>query len=367
MRVFKKLTAVVLALVMVLSLSACIHKKDEIAVTVGDVEFTSAYYMCALMSANSEGQQKVSESDDLSDAEKNGEVEIDYYSKKIEKKSFVKWVEERAIEMLKEVAAYKILCKENKIELTDEQKKEAEEAIDYYWNSYGYSQYFGINGVAESTYRNFTLDSYYAEEYFMSIYGKEGKEAIDAKDVNKEITDNYILVDIAQEQYEENATDAQKKTLKKTMQGYADEIKNGKKTFADVYKKLNNITDEEDTHEHEEDAVEPKNKYARILGAEGTGSNFENQYYDTFKKYKVGEPKVIEAEDGSGVLLVIKRDIDKDQYYMDYVDTYARHAIADEEFNKEIKAYAAKLEVKINKYALSQFKVKKIKVPQASY
>lgn len=365
MKVLKRLTALVLAILMVLSLSACIHKKDEIAVTVGDVEFTSAYYMCALISANSEAKQKVSESDDLSEAEKNGEKEIDYYSKKIDKKSFVKWVEDRAVEMLKEIAAYKTLCKENKIELTDEQKTEAQEAASYYWNNNGYSSYFGPNGVGEETYNRFTEDSYYAEEYFMSIYGEEGSKAIAAKKVTKEITDNYILVDVLQSQYAEDATDAQKKSQKETLEKNAKSIKNGEKSFAEIYRQINGIEEEE--HDHDEDTVEPVNEYATILGAEGTGSNYESEYYDKFKGYKVNAPKVIELEDGSGVLLVIRRNINKDKYYMNMLDSNARHALADEEFDKEIDAYAAKLEINVNKYAVSQFKVKEIVVPEASY
>ena len=60
MKFIKKLAAVLLAAVMVLSICGC-HQKNEIAVTVGDYEYTSAYYMCALVSAYSEGQSEVYE------------------------------------------------------------------------------------------------------------------------------------------------------------------------------------------------------------------------------------------------------------------------------------------------------------------
>lgn len=362
MKMFKRLLAVALVLVMVLSLSACIHKKDEIAVTVGDEKFTSAYYMCALITAETEAKQKVQEGE-LTEEEQQGN--IDYYSKKIDDKNYVTWVEDRAVEMIKEIAAYRTLCKNNKIELTDEQKSEAEEVTDYYWDSYGYSQYFEPNGVGKETYKKFTLDSYYAEEYFQYVYGEEGTKALTKKDVEKEITDNYILVDRVSSSYTDDQTDDQKKAMKKLLQKEADLIKDGEKTFEEVYKQYNDVSDEEEEHDHDEETVEPKNKYAQIIGSEDT--SYASTDYDTFKKYKVGTPKVIELEDGSGCELVIKRNIKKDQYYMDMLDAYARHALADEDFEKEISEFAKTLKLDVNKYATKQFKVKEIIVPETTY
>lgn len=363
MKAIKRITALVLVALMTLSLSACIHKKDEVAVTVKDVKFTSAYYMCALVNAKAEAQQKVSESDSLSDEEKNGTKTIDYFSKKIDKKKFSDWVEDRAIEMLKEIAAYKLLCKENKLELTKEQKDEAAQAVSYYWDNYGYSQYFEPNGVSRDTYAKYTEDSYYSEVYFQSIYGKEGNKAIKIEDVNKNITDNYILIDQISITYEENATDDAKANNKKTLEAYADEIKKGKKTFIDIYKAHNEIKDEENTSTAEGE-VKPINTYASVFGAKDT--SFESEYYDTFKKYEYDTPTVLENNEKTGVMLVIKRDISKDKYFMDYLDNFARHSIADEDFEKEVDAYAKKLNADVSKYALSQFSVKKIVEPSAS-
>ena len=67
--------------------------------------------MCALINADSEAKSKVKES--LSDS--GSKTDIDYYSKKVEDKDFVKWVEDTALENLKKIAAYKTLCEENKL------------------------------------------------------------------------------------------------------------------------------------------------------------------------------------------------------------------------------------------------------------
>ena len=174
----KRLLSLALVFIMVFSFAGC-HKKDEIAVTVGDVEFTSAYYMLALVSADSEAKSKVYEK--LTDEEK--QKEIDYYSKEIDGKKFTEWVEDKAIEQLKEIAAFKTLCKENKIELSDETMTEINNTTDYYWQSY--SAFYEPNGVGKNTYVKNMTDTYYAEEYFKFIYGEGGKKAIASDEEGK--------------------------------------------------------------------------------------------------------------------------------------------------------------------------------------
>ena len=49
---------------------------------------------------------------------------------------------------------------------------------------------------------------------------------------------------------------------------------------------------------------------------------------------------------------------------MDYLDSFARHAIADEDFKKEIEENSKKLKPEINNYAIGQFKVKEIVEPE---
>ena len=166
MKNLKRILSLVLVSVMILSLSACIHKKNEIAVKIGDEKFTSAYYMCSLIYAYTEAKQKVQESDDLTEDEQNGNAEIDYFSKKIDKKDFETWVEDRAIEVIKTNAAYRILCKENKLELTEEQKNQIENGVYQNWDYYGASEYFSPKGVSRDTYKTYLTDSYYSELYF---------------------------------------------------------------------------------------------------------------------------------------------------------------------------------------------------------
>lgn len=355
MKKLKRIFAAALVGALALTFTAC-HKKDEIAVTVGEVESTSAYYMCALINADSEAKAKVQEG--LSDEEKNGE--IDYYSKKIDDKDYVKWVEDTAMNNLKKIAAYKTLCKENKIEIDEEDKKNAESYASMYWSSYGYGAYFEPNGVSQQTYTRYMTDTYYSGVYFEHIYGAEGEKAISADDVKSKIYGNFIIANVLEASFS-NKEEAEITSLKEKLNGYVNDLKNGSKTFEAVYKDYNGTTgEEESTTESEE--PQPKDKYASILGAEDT--IYENDHYDDIKAMANGEVKLIELEDNAGMILAVKRDITADPYYLESLDLTARHLIADDEFEKDIDEYAGKLKLDVNNYAVKQFKVKKIKEPE---
>ncbi len=362
MKNVKRAIAAILMVIMALSVTAC-HKKNEIAVSVKDVEFTSAYYMCALINADSEAKSKVQEN--LTEEEQKAQ-EIDYYSKKIEDKDYETWVKDQALDSLKKIAAYKLLCKDNKVELTDEMKTEAETYSGYYWSSYGYAYYYEPNGVSQETYKKYMTDSYYAEAYFLHLYGKDGEKEVPAKDLKKEIHSNYIIADIIEASTAE-MKDAEKKDLKKKLDGYVDALNDGTKTFKDVYNDYNNVKEEDkkEEHDHDEDeAAHPKDEYAQILGGEDTV--YAHDKYETIKKMKTGKVKLIELDNDSGYMLVVKQDITKDDYYLEALDNTARHTLADEEYEKIIDEYKNKLELDVNKYAVNQFKVKKIVEPDYS-
>ncbi len=360
MKVIKKIMALILVALMAASLTACLHKKNEVAVTVGEYEFTSAYYMCALINARGEGESKVEEA--LTEEEQSSGEEIDYSSKKIDKKDFNTWVKDRAIEILKTHSAYKSLCEKNKIEFTEEEKTNMQQNAEYLW-TYGQdgsgSSAAGLvyepNGVSFETYLKYFESEALSEKYFLYLYGEEGTKAIKASDVKKQILDTYILVNVVESAYDEGLTDKEKKARKELMELNAEKIEKGEMTFEDVYKQFNN---DEDSHDHSEEETKPVYEHASLMSAENS------TYYEIFKKYKIDKPMVFEMENDSGVALVIKRNLSKDKYYLEQVDTTARHALKDEEFEKEIKAAASKLKADINKYAINQFKVDKIEFPE---
>lgn len=353
MNILKKIVAAALVCLMALTVIGC-HPKDEIAVTIDGHEYTSAYYMCALITAYMEGQEEIY--NNLSE-EETSSSDIDFFSKKIGEKSFSDWVKDRAIETLKEVSIYKSLCRDNKLELTDEERANAEYYASFYWSSYGYSELFEPNGVSQATYTNYMLDGGYANLYFEHLYGKGGEKEIAAKDVETKLYSDFLIANLLEVTFSDE-TDAQKTEIKNKFDEYQKNLKNRKMTFEEVYIDYN----EDKDHKHEETEGGPKDPHATVIGKEGTG--YEHDSFSDIEKMKTGEIKLIEKENSAGLLLVVKQDIKADGYYLEDMDMTIRQLLKNEEFTQDMTKQAEKLEAEINKYAINQFKVKNIKEPQ---
>lgn len=353
MKIFKKISAILLVCILALSVVGC-HKKNEVAVTVDGFNFTSAYYMCALMTANGEAQNKVYES--LTAAEQ--QQEIDFYSKKIDNKKFVDWVEDRAIEIIKERAAYKSLCKKANISLDAETKLNVKDSVSQSWDN-GYSAYFEPNGVGFDTLVSYEVDYYYKDLYFEHLYGKGGDKEISTEDVKTKLYDNFLTANYIDVTFDQETED-EKKAIETKINGYADKLKNKSMTFEQVYNEHNGIK-EEDKKDTETTEPQPKDKYAYVFGADGSGYDYE--YYSEMQKMATGEVKVIKKENNAGFVLVVKQDIKADEYYLNELDMHVRHLLKDTEYGEDIAKIAATLKTDISKYAIGQFNVKKIKEP----
>lgn len=349
MNLLKKLLAFSLCALMIISFSGC-HKKNEVAVTVDGIEFTSAYYSCALIFADLDAKAILDE-----DA-KEGET-VDYYKKKIDGKKFEEYVKDEAISYLKNIANYKKLCKENKLEIDSGNIAYAESMASYYWDSMGYSKILSENGVSLDTFKNYMADTYYADEYFRYLYGAEGPKAISADELKNALSENYILVNMIEKSISDLSED-ELKTEKAKFEGYVSSINKGSKTFSEIYL-AENTEDIEDSNEEEK----PADKYGQVISAEDTA--YASDYYESVKEMAVGEAKLITLEDESAMAVIVKKDISTDSYYLESLDSNLRSLIAGESYKEEMEKSADKLKADINKSAVNRFKVKNIKYPES--
>lgn len=371
MKTIKKIAAIILICVMALTVIGC-HPKGEIAVTINDYEFTSAYYMCALINAYYDGQTEVYNS--LSEKEQQSGEEIDYFSKKINDKDFETWVKDRAIEILKEIAYYKTVCKENKIELSDTDKTTTEYYATSLWASF--KELYEPNGVSEQTFKQYLIDgghssdvdyylSYsgvsltdYKELYFQHLYGKNGTKAIPEKDLKNELYSNYVLADVIEVTFENNESDEERKEIKEKFDKYASDLKKGKKTFKEVHEDY--YKDEEESHNHTTEKDGPKDPYATLL------DSTSNNYFADIKKMDIDDVKVFENEYKTNYTLVVKKDIKADDYYLKNLDLPLRHILKDEELTKETETKIKDMKAKIDDYAIDRFEVDAIIEPEYS-
>ena len=357
MKILKSVLCVVLALLMVFSLTAC-HKKNEVAVTINGIEFTSAMYSYALLNADSEARGLVDEKHaEDADHEHSADEQIDYYSQEIDGKKYVKWVEDRAIEMIRDWAALETLCKENKLTLDEATLSQAKSYSEYYYSYYG--QIFAANGIGEETYAKIMQYDYLSDMYFDFLYGKEGSKAVPQDDVKKSFKDSYRVAFVLQKDITSLKDDELAKA-KTEMDDYKKKIEKGEK-LPDLYNKFNNLTKENSATTGQTPAAEVTDCVSVISDPE-VDANYGAAFWKDIKDMSVGTTKVIEhTQDSTKTLILVSIiDSESDKSYFENMDRSIRWNLKNEEYLKELSAYAATLKVEKNKYAIKAFKVKDI-------
>ena len=374
MRIFKRSLAVVLAVATVLTLSAC-HPKDEVAVTVTDKKsgisttLTTAQYIYAYTNAVIEANSNID------DHKKDADKEIEDYTKhkvtetdedgKETKVAYEKWVNERAEELMRNYAAAMIKQKALKFKIDDATQQSIDSYSQMYWQYY-YQPIFEKNGVGFETYKKMFTSSYYENEYFLSIYDKDGTDEVPEKTVNKTFYDSYCLADAiaisvktedAEETEGEETTENNLPILdeaKKILKAYKTRLEKGEsfKTIYEEYNKANASEEEESTGTTES---------ATVYGSEETDSSSE--YFTEIYKLKKGDIKILTSSDKSEIVLVQKLDIkkDEDKYYKSYRESVL-HQLKDEDFDKKFEKFAKSLEIEKKNAATKRVKIKKIDV-----
>lgn len=366
MKVFKKLVAVLSAFAILLTMTAC-HKKDEIALTIDGIEITSALYMNALLDCDIEARSRVN--NELTEAGSDT-TDIDYYSQTIDDMSYVDYVKAEALDRCREYALYQTLINDGTISMTDDEIASAENYAQAYWNYYGYSSIYEENGVSYETYKKGFLYAYYANAYFMHIYGEGGEKEVDAETISKTMNDKYALVYTLSNTYEDSAKDEEKAAIKSTYEGYASRLEKGE-AFKTIYEEINGSENETsidasdlEDGKKEEEYSSAADSLAAVIGDEDTG--YASDDFDTIDNMKVGDVKVVEDKDKTSVTVYKKLNINDDPYY---VKTLLKDDILvvlkQKEYDERVDEEAGALSLKENSFATNRFKVKKIVYPES--
>lgn len=356
MKLTKRLIALLMIFCIVFSLAAC-HKKNETAVKIGSLKFTSGYYACVLFFTDSQARSKVEEK--LTEDGKET-TDVDYYKQKIDGKKYVDWVKEETLSTIKKIAAAKLFCKENKLTL-GEDEAQTKTYAEYYWTN-GYADVLTENGVAKETYISYMIDLSYEDLYFNHIFGADGEKAITEESLKEELSKNYAIADMLDVNFSELSED---EITAKTEQlnAYMDELTKGARTFEEIYHEYSG--EAEETEENTADGTDkPLDSHATLIGNADT--NFQNDYFDDIYKMATDEVKIIDKADNAGKILVVKKDVTADPYYLKTYDSVLRHAIADEDFAKMVEEYIKTLDFKEYTGATNRFNVKKIYYPKTT-
>lgn len=384
MKAIKKLLALTLAIIMIVSVSAC-HPKDEVAITVGDVEITSALYMYALLEADSAARSQIDEEASSSSSSSTTTTEeIDYYKEKIDGKSFTDWVKDTALERCIEIAYYEYICEEKGIELSEEELANVDYAVEYYWSYYGYSYIYEPNGVGKATFKRGIMNDYLKDAYFFYLYGEGGEKEVADSELTKKVTDTYLTAEVLQASITTSMEEEEVNNLKTRFKDYVKRLNKGEE-FETIYNEYYEIEDDTTTSsntsssassdtsstatdssettstEETEEVTNYKFPYATVMADEESETSYANALYAEVAKLKNDEVKYIEEEDK--VTIVIRREFADDELRMEELKELTLWNEKSGEFEEAVAEACDKLEYEVNDFAVDRFKVKDIVYP----
>lgn len=348
MKLLKKSVAIILAVVFTLTLTAC-HSKDEVALTIEGIDIKTGLYLNALVDCDSDARVRVDEQLANKESESATNEETDYYSQQIDGLSYTEYVNMKTLERCKEFAFYQKLVNDGVIKLTDIEKNDADSYAENYWNGYGYGYLYGENGISVDTFKQVMLYSAYSNAYFMHIYGEGGEKEVPKATIKQNMLDNYALAYVLNASYVENATEDSKAALKTKLEGFGKRLQKGE-DYLKIYNELNGTN--EKAPEKTEDG--PKDPYTSII-SENSSADFDEVY-----EMKVGDYKVFETEDKTGLTLYVRLDINSDPYYLTSLNDTILLDLKQEEFDKMVKDTIANYKVEENSWAVDRIDVEDI-------
>ncbi len=388
----KKLISIIcLVLVVCLSvgtLSGC-HKKNEIALVIGGVEIKTSTYLAALIEADLQARQDIYK---LKSAEEDfdSSKEIDYSKETLDGKDYNTWVKDRAILLCQRYVYVDKITAEKKVAFSESEMENLEARAQNNWSSYGYAYLYTNNGVSYDTYLDFYRSCLLLDYYFLSIYGKDGTDAIPEVTVNEEFYNNYDIMHFIYSAKQDSAgkdkTAEVLKAEKEMFEQYAKDINSGKYTFKEVealYKKYQEEQNKTDSSSSsgtsstvtssnvssnvssdnssattsgttssgtKEEYTEPKDSTATLIATEKTESNYATDHFDRIHALEIGKALFYEDESGNRYLFV-RDDIKGDPYYLKANYDQVVYMLKYEDFSADIEAEAVKLSVEEDTWA----------------
>lgn len=417
MKKLSRLLCLVLAVVMsVLTFVGC-HEKDEIAFTIGESKFTSAMYSCVLYISASNARSAINT------YAKENEIDtaaIDYTTFKFNDNGDVDpagtypyetFVRNETIKLLKQYATLDVWMKENNLKLDDDTLLNAQNNAAYQWyygcTPYYYSYYANMgydpsslftpayidlekNGVAYPTYEKYYIYEATYDFYFMNLYGENGEKEIAKDDLNKNMSENYAMVDIItfskKGSDNKELSDEKLNEIKALADKYAERLNNGEK-FEDIYK------EEQERLKKEEEAA---NDYTESSGSSTTSSggassaasstasstdssasssaaassatssdadkgykpaeyvklygnkdtSFEDDMFDEIIKQEIGKAVVLEDKENSQYMLIVRRNMTDElyeEYWLDYLRKEITYSLKSDEYDASLNEYGKSL------------------------
>ncbi len=401
MRLFKRIAAAVCAIAVAVSVAGCadITKMG----TVEDKEINAGVYLWFINAAMDDAQTEVD--NQLSDMGTSAsKIEnFSYFDYNVQEKPFAQFVEEKAIELVKQHVAIEKKAEELGLSLTAEEKNVIKENAKDLWKTeityYGYSTgvTYGENyekaGISRQSYTQVQLVNFLRNKLFDKYYEENGITPTDQKDIDVYFKDNYgrfEIIQVALKDAKGEAIDTEQGKADKLKQaeGYLDRLLKGEEydtVFHDYEKYLEEQEklakeEEEKNNSNASSTTSSKTESSEIEVDDTTSSGSsdeEEEDHDhdfllnkadtspseAFIKWafelKENEGKIY--KDSTVYYVVVRRPIEERKDWQEEYRSDLLHEMKDGEFNEKLNEFAKDYKVDFSQSALDAYKPDKIK------
>ena len=367
MKMIKRVAALVLSMVLLLTVVAC-HQPNETVLKVGEVEIPAGLYLAFQMDSFSTFTTNVQSTLTSSQTMNTVEEALSY---SYEEKNSVDWIRNETVEAAKEYAAINMMFKEYGLEITEEDETNLADWVDYYWSEdYQNSKaYYEPNGVSKETFTELMRNSTRETKVFSYYYGKDGVEPVSDDAILEGFKEHYVLVNVlpiakTTTDSSGNSTALSEDELaaaKAKLEGYAERMNKGRASFVNVVEEYNRETDPEYTMPAAQEGSSEKYPYATALTAADSEANFK-MFDELRDKEGFAYNKAYVVEDDGYYYLGQMLDITTDTFYTQG-ETYREnvlYALKGEDFEKKVAEKAAALTVETNNGLVRYYSPKNI-------
>ncbi len=399
MKSYQKIIAAVCASSVALSLAGC----SDISVmgTVDGETINAGVYLYYATNARQEAQTEVNEQLSEMGTDPSEIENFDYFDYKVGEKEFSQYVNDRAMDSVKQYVAILRRCAELEIGLTADEEQTIKDSAKELWNTeityYGYptgvtyGESYEQAGISRQSYIKVQQAAELGNKLFDAYYDEGGITETDEKDIEVYYTDNYgrfqiIQVSLTDGEGDKLETDEAKKDYMELAESYLERLENGE-DFDVVYHDYENFveelkasaSDDKDTSsEAEEDEDEEKDEPTSddtSSGSDDTTSDDEDEEEEHDHEMLLAKDStspdeatikwLFELDENEGGIY----DKDEDYYYvamrkplLDRDDWYEEnrldilHEMKDEEFEEILLDFAKDYEVNFSDAALNAYK-----------
>ncbi|WP_312642010.1 hypothetical protein [Hydrogenoanaerobacterium sp.] len=343
----KKLTAAVLAVMMVLSLSACASENVKWIATNNGKQVPSGIYLTYMLNAYSQATGKVADQDK------------DVMKQEIDGVPAAQWIQNKTDESFKRHIAIENQAAEQGIVISDIERAYIDQQIGYQWQFMG--AMYEKNGISYDSYAAVSQNAYLENMLFEAQYGAKGKTPIPDADILKAFQDGYyktlyVSMSLLDNEGKEKDEAGKKAVIDKANEVYTKATAEGA-NYSDVilaYEKEQAVAkgeEESSVHEHTESS------HVSFIPKDSTG--YDADFLKQIGEMKNDDIRVITTS--STVYVLKKLDITENPLDVESYRTTVMKTLKGEEYNNTILGWVDAVTVDYNPEAKKLYTPNKLK------